>query len=132
MTRRKPAFEGFGTRQSIRAAERDMFLGSDKTFQKFKDQMAEPLKVKDRSGDDRLAHFVCNQPLQIRIMGDLDKVRDISKDIMEEFDISATDIGLSKLECDKSNRVGHYCKNTIRAYFNIGSGKLGCNKYYDD
>lgn len=122
----------FNKRQHITANERDIFLGSDEKISKFKEMMAKPIPTKDRSGNERKAHFVCKQPLQVRIMGELDEVRDITKGILDKFDVSTTKVGLTKLECDKKNRVGNYCKNTIRSYITLGGEGPSCNRYYDN
>lgn len=128
-------------KQNVDLVDRDLFLGTSVDFKKFQGLM------------DKTHPFNCTQPLQIRIMGDLDAVRDASQKILKIYGIPKDNpikvgakiaydadknqiltlksgvIGLSKLECEKKERVGHFCSNTIRAYINpLGKGKTTCEK----
>lgn len=123
-------------RQSVKMIDRDLFLGTQGDFNKFKKLM-------------NTHQFDCTHPVQIRVMGNVDEVRNVSKKILKvlggiypiEKDtplkvkrVTAYNkdsnkimtygsrlIGLSKLECDKKERVGNFCSSTIRAYINPDS-----------
>jgi hypothetical protein len=126
--------QDFTERQNIRMIERDLMLGDSEDFRNFKELMDEPIDGK---------RYECEQPLQIRIMGSLNEVREMSQKILNMLDAQKNNklkagrktaytwgdkktiptytsgtIGLSKLECDKRDRTGKYCSNTIRAYLN--------------
>lgn len=135
----KGSAKPFEERMNVVIDERNLFLGTSRQYDRFKRLMNSPIEVKGegKSYKGERTVFDCTAPLQIRVMGEIDDVRDITKKIMRSLNIrlqpspKSSVIGLSKLECDKRNRVGNYCSNTIRAYINPPSPikkKAGCEK----
>ena len=137
----------FGERQNIIKAEKDLFLGTASQFKKFKRLMYKPIAIKDKQSrlTGKFGAPDCDKnktkPLQIRVMGQMDEVRDITKKIMKlikpRFPKGATiedvkkKVGLTKLDCEflvdvpgktrkRKIRAGNYCANTIRSYINAG------------
>ncbi len=121
---RKGSSIPFNKRKHIITDEKQLFFGDESDFDEFKKLMEMPI---ERDGSKKL--YRCKQPLQIRIMGNLDQVRSISKKIKDNLNIGLSNIGLNKLECDKKHRDGRFCSNTIRVYMNVGKGKPTCREY---
>jgi hypothetical protein len=128
-------YNPFQYRQNFFKEETKQILGTNTEFHEFKEKMYEPLVRQFEDGTILKARATCDQPLQLRVMGNLETVRDLTielnkflqqphiQQIMHKDTPSmvggAINIGFDKLEADKHNRNKTYCSNTLRSYLNV-------------
>lgn len=125
----------FHDRVNLSSSEVKMMLGEENEFKKLQNKLETPQQRTyfDHEKQSTFSEYVkgkCTQPFQIRFMGTVDKVRDLTKKLIRDLEIedlvypepgkiAPEGIGFSKLECTKYNRNKSYCGNTIRAYIDV-------------
>ena len=125
----------FEERTTLVSKETKMMLGTDSDYEELKKLLESPQSRQfyDHKDNKVLTEYVsgnCTQPLQIRFMGPLDDVRDLTLKLIKDLEIEdlvfpepgvikPDGISFSKLECTKHNRNKSYCNNTMRVYINM-------------